>query len=584
MTGLARPPLSAGRGTAQRDPSVRGSMGSGGRKANRSRDEWRITLVILAFLVAYGTVTIRMGVLALYDPEEPQIARSVQAAKPVRGEILDRHGALLAGNLPGWSLYANPKVISDPKATAAALAEILPSVPREALEAKLTRDARFVWVKRPITPRQRQKVLELGNPGLSFAAREVRVYPSGRLASHIIGGVKTENEGVTHAEQVGNAGIEHFANARLSDPSQAGRPLHLSIDSAAQMTLQNVLLQGVHQFGAKGAAGILMDVKTGEIIAMASLPDFNPNLPRQPFNGEAAYNPRFNRAAQGLYELGSTFKVLTAAIALEAGTADPDMLIDTMNPVTYGKHKFRDKRPKPDQTVTDVVVRSSNVGAIRLALGVGTRRFKEALGKLGLFEVTPLELAEARLAKPSLPQTWTDLSTITISFGHGMSVSPVHLAAAYATLANGGQRVRPTLIKGGQETGEQVFSPRTSAQMMRMLRETVYRGTALRADIPGYEVGGKTGTAEKFRPEGGYYHDRVLATFAGVFPTSDPAYVLLVALDEPTDPESGKREASRTAVPVAGEVIRRVAPLLGLRPREGIQERRYPSISVGLGD
>ena len=548
------------------------------------RNDWRLMLVIMAFAMAYGAVTLRMGMLALNDPEEPQISRALQDTKPVRGEILDRNGALLAGNLPGWSLYANPKVISNPEATAQALARILPDMALEDLRAKLTRNARFVWIKRPITPRQRQAVFELGNPGLNFAAREVRVYPSGTLASHILGGVKTEKEGVAFAEQVGNAGIEHFANQHLADPSRADRPLELSIDSAAQLVLQEVLHKGVRRFGAKGASGILMNVKTGEIVAMASLPDFNPNLPRKRFTGEAAYNPRFNRAAQGLYELGSTFKVLTAAIALEAGTATPDMLIDTVTPVTYGRNRFKDKRPRPDQTVTDVVVRSSNVGAIRLALGVGTRRFREALDKLGLFDVTDLELSEARLAKPRLPAQWTDLSTITISFGHGLSVSPVHLASAFATLANQGRRVRPTLLRGGNPAGEPVFSPRTSAQMMRMLRETVYRGTALRADIPGYEVGGKTGTAEKFRPEGGYYHDRVIATFAGVFPTSDPAYVILVSLDEPTDPDSGKREASRTAVPVAGEVVRRVAPLLGLRPLDGVRQRRYASIPVGLAD
>ncbi|MEL6475934.1 MAG: penicillin-binding protein 2 [Pseudomonadota bacterium] len=554
------------------------------RQSLRPRDDWRLSLMIFAFLLAYGAVSVRMGLLALNDPEEPQIAASLQAAKPVRGEILDRNGALLAGNLPGWSLYANPKVISNPVKTAAQLAEILPDMAVEALEKKLSRNARFVWIKRPITPRQRQAVLELGNPGLNFAAREVRVYPSGTLASHILGGVKTEKEGVTFAEQVGNAGIEHFANARLSDPSRADQPLTLSIDSAAQMTLEQVLDAGVRRFGAKGAAGILMSVHTGEVVAMASKPDFNPNLPRQRFTGEAAYNPRFNRAAQGLYELGSTFKVITAAIALEVGIASPDMLIDTVTPVTYGRNTFKDKRPRPDQTVTDVVVRSSNVGAIRLGLGVGTRRFKAALARLGMFEVTPLELSEAQQARPRLPASWTDLSTITISFGHGLSISPVHLAAAYATLANQGRKVTPTLFKGGNPPGEQIFSPRVSSQMMRMLRETVYRGTALRADIPGYEVGGKTGTAEKFRPQGGYYHDRVIATFAGVFPTSDPAYVILISLDEPTDPESGKREASRTAVPVAGEAVRRIAPLLGLRPIDGAKARKYPSIPVGLAE
>lgn len=553
------------------------------RSGTRARDAWRILLVIVAFAIAYSVAGVRMGVMALHEPEEPQLAGAGRSPDPVRGEILDRNGALLAGNLPGWSLYADPRFVIQPEQAAADLARILPDVPLEKLQKQLASDRSFVWIKRPITPRQRQAVLELGNPGLSFAAREVRVYPSGRLAAHILGGVKTENEGVTFAEQVGSAGIEHFSNTRLSDPSRLGEPMELSIDSAAQLTVEEVLSIGTRRFRAKGASGILMDVGTGEIVAMASVPDFNPNLPRKPFNGEAAYNPRFNRTAQGLYELGSTFKVLTAAMAIEAGIVGPETLIDTGTPVTYGRNRFTDHgRIRPEQTVTDIVVRSSNVGAIRMALGLGTKRFKQGLRDLGLFDVMPLEVSEARQARPRFPRNWTDLTTITASFGHGISVSPVHLASAFSTLANDGQLTYPTLLKGGRAPGRQVFSPRTSRQMMRILRQVVERGTAIRGDVPGLELGGKTGTAEKFRPEGGYYEDRVISTFAGVFPTSEPKYAIVVSLDEPTDPESGKREASRTAVPVASEIVRRVAPLLGVRPKDTSTVVRRFAVPVGL--
>ncbi|MEM7239424.1 MAG: penicillin-binding protein 2 [Pseudomonadota bacterium] len=553
------------------------------RSATRARDAWRILLVIVAFSIAYSAAGIRMGVLALNEPEEPQLSGAGRSPDPVRGEILDRNGALLAGNLPGWSLYADPRFVIQPMQAAADLARIFPDVPLERIKKQLTSDRSFVWIKRPITPRQRQAVLELGNPGLSFAAREVRVYPSGRLAAHILGGVKTENEGVTFAEQVGSAGVEHYKNDRLSDPSRLSDALELSIDSAAQLTMEEMLDIGMRRFGAKGAMGILMDAATGEIVAMSSMPDFNPNLPRKPFTGEAAYNPRFNRAAQGLYELGSTFKVLTAAMAIEAGIVGPETMIDTGTPVTYGRNRFVDHgRIRPQQTVTDIVVRSSNVGSIRLALGLGTKRFKESLKELGLFDTVPLELSEARQARPRYPKNWTDLTTITASFGHGISVSPIHLASAYATLANDGRLTYPTLLKGGREPGRQIFSPRTSRQMMRILRQVVERGTAIRGDIPGLELGGKTGTAEKFRPEGGYYHDRVISTFAGVFPTSEPKYVIVVSLDEPTDPESGKREASRTAVPVASEIVRRVAPLLGVRPKDTSPSTRRFTVPVGL--
>ncbi|MEM8793153.1 MAG: penicillin-binding protein 2 [Pseudomonadota bacterium] len=552
------------------------------KAGQRQRAQWRVVLVMLAFAVAYVAAGARMGMLALAEPEEPQLVRGGQLPDPVRGEILDRRGNLLAGNLPGWSLYADPRFIIEPRETAAKLAAILPDVPRERIEKLLTRESSFVWIKRPITPRQRQAVLELGNPGLAFAAREVRVYPSGRLAAHVLGGVRTAHEGVTFAELVGSAGVEHHQNDRLSDPSSLAEPLALSIDSAVQATVEDVLGTAVGYFGAKGGAAILMKVQTGEIVALASLPDFNPNQPRRPYNGEPAYHPRFSRAVQGVYELGSTFKPITAALAIEAGIVEPETMIDTKTPVTYGRHRFVDHgRVRPMQSVTEVVMRSSNIGTIRMAQGLGTQRFREGLKRFGFFVPTGVELAEARTARPRYPRDWTDLTTITASFGHGISISPLHLASAYATLANRGRLTRPSLIKGGTAPGEQVISPRTSAQMMRVLREVVARGTARRADVPGYELGGKTGTAEKTRPEGGYYDDRVLSTFAGVFPTSRPEYVILVSLDEPTDPDSGKREASRTAVPTTGEMLRRIAPLLGLRPQDAPEQPGY-TVPVGL--
>jgi cell division protein FtsI (penicillin-binding protein 3) len=280
-------------------------------------------------------------------------------------------------------------------------------------------------------------------------------------------------------------------------------------------------------------------------------------------------NPRFNRAVQGRYELGSTFKVLTAAFALDSGVVASDSLIETGTALTYGRYRIRDMhRMPPEMTVTDIVVRSSNVGAARLALRVGTPRLKDYFKRLGFFEPLPLELAEAAGAAPLLPPKWTDLSSMTISFGHGLAASPVHLAAAFATLAGGGRRVLPTLIKGGAEPTERVFSPETARTMMQIIREVVRRGTGRRTNLPGYEVGGKTGTADKVRPGGGYYKKRVIATFASVFPTSNPRYALVISLDEPVD-RSGpvfKREASRTAVPVTAAAIGRIAPLLGMRP------------------
>jgi cell division protein FtsI (penicillin-binding protein 3) len=533
------------------------------------RDDWRLVLVMLGFLAAYGAVGVRMGLAALGDPSEPVRAAAPPAEKPVRGRITDRDGHLMAANLPAWALYADPREIRDPARAADALAPIFPGIGRERLFRRLSADRSFVWVARPVTPSQKAAVMDLrpAIPALEFGRREMRVYPSGRLAAHVMGGVRAEAEGVNAAELVGQSGVEAHFDARLRDAALAGRPLALSLDLRAQGALTEVLAAGIRRTGAMGGAAVLMDVRTGEIRALVSLPDYDPNARVSTVGGGDA-NPRFNRAVKGVYELGSVFKPITAAIAMDAGLVGPDTLIETGTPVSFGRQRIRDMhRMPPMMPVTDIIRRSSNVGAARLAMRVGTPRFREYLDRLGLLEPLPLELPEARSARPMLPPRWSDLSTMTISFGHGLAISPVHLAAAYATVASGGRRVVPTLQKGGRPPGERVFSERAARDALTMLRAVVERGTGRRADVPGYVVGGKTGTADKARPTGGYYRDRVLASFAAVFPVSDPAYTLLVMLDEPTDPETGRREASRTAVPVAARAIRRVAPMLGMRPR-----------------
>ncbi len=535
--------------------------------STRPRDDWRLILVMVTFVLAYAAVGLRMGLMAMAEPAEPQLARGERV--PVRGEITDRRGNLLAANLPAYSLYANPREIKDPDEVARKLAGIFPDLDATALREKLGSGSSFVWIKRPIGPRQRQAVLDLGDPGLKFGARTMRIYPAGRSVAHILGSVRAESEEVRFADFVGAGGIEGHFDSALRDPGRLGRPLELSIDLTVQEALREVLSAGMKEYSAKGAAGVLLDVHTGEVLALVSLPDFDPNEEPKAFRGKPEQDPRFNRAVQGLYELGSTFKVLTSAIALDTGQVRPDSMLETGEPLVFGRFRIRDMHRMPPQlSVTDTVVRSSNVGAARLALRVGTQRMKDYLKRLGLFEPLPLELAEATRAAPLLPPKWTDLSTVTISFGHGLAASPLHLAAAYSAIANGGRRVRPTLLKGGREPGERVFSAETSAQMMRIMRQVVTRGTARLADLPGYEVGGKTGTADKPRPGGGYHADRVLATFAAVFPTSQPKYALVVSLDEPVD-RSGKiakREASRTAVPVARTALERIAPLLGMRP------------------
>ncbi|MEO1274274.1 MAG: penicillin-binding protein 2 [Pseudomonadota bacterium] len=541
------------------------------RATARERDNWRLILVIFAFVLFYGVLGGRMALMALSEPAEPTLGASAQA-EPVRGAITDRAGRLLAANLPAYSLYAHPSEMHDAEGSARALAEIFPDMEEADLRALLTDRRSFVWVRRPVTPRQKDRVLDIGEPGLLFGYRDLRFYPAGRTAAHIVGSVKAGREAVHHAELVGAGGAERHFDKRLRNPAWAGAPLALTIDLSAQAALADVLSREKDRLGAKGAAGILMRT-TGEVVAMVSLPDFDPNERLKKKDKAAGRSPRFNRAVQGVYELGSVFKPITAAMALDAGVATPDSLIATGEPIVWRRQRVRDMHRMPAQmTVTDIIRRSSNVGSARLALMVTTPRFKEYLDALGMFEPSPLEIAEARGARPLLPPKWTELSTMNIAFGHGLAVSPMHLAAAYATLANDGRRVVPTLRQGyvPEGAGKEIFTPRAARQVLAMLRSVVTDGTGRRADVKGYEIGGKTGTADKPREDGrGYHRDRVLATFASVFPVSEPEYVLVVSMDEPTD-RSGRypsRQASRTAAPAVREAVRRIAPILGLRPR-----------------
>ncbi|HHI71262.1 MAG TPA: penicillin-binding protein 2, partial [Rhodobacteraceae bacterium] len=404
-----------------------------------------------------------------------------------------------------------------------------------------------------------------------FGPREMRLYPNGRLAAHILGGATFGREGVNSAEVIGVAGVEKAFDEYLRDPAQDGKPLQLSIDLTVQAAIREVLFGGMKLMNAKGAAAVLMDVKTGELISMVSLPDFDPNTrPAVLTKGDASDSPLFNRAVQGVYELGSVFKVFTAAKALDLGIVNPSTMISTNGPLRWGKFRIRDfHNYGPRLSMTDVIVKSSNIGTANVAVKIGAARQREFLGSLGLLEPTPVELVEAHGAKPLLPKKWSELSTMTISYGHGLSTSPLHLAAAYSSVLNGGYRVKPTLLRqDGPRMGERVVSERTSKQLRSILRQVVQRGTASFGEVEGYAVGGKTGTADKPKPTGGYYKDKVVATFASVFPAHDPKYVLVVTLDEPVETSGPKprRTAGWTSVPVAAEVIRRVAPLLGLRP------------------
>ncbi|NSX54733.1 peptidoglycan D,D-transpeptidase FtsI family protein [Parasulfitobacter algicola] len=542
------------------------------RDRARTRAEGRLLVLGIFFLCAFMSVSIRMAVLAASDPVEPRASASAASIINQRNDIVDRHDRILATNLQTYSLYAQPPVMIDKAEAAQKLVAIFPDLNETKLLEQFSGSRKFIWIKRRISPEQKQAVHDIGDPGLQFGPREMRLYPNGAIASHVLGGASFGREGVSSAEVIGIAGVEKQFDRYLRDPANGGAPLQLSLDLTIQAATEEVLAGGMRLMNAKGAAAILMDIHTGEVIALTSLPDFDPNdRPRPLTEGDQSDSPLFNRAVQGVYELGSTFKIFTAAQALDLGLVTPDTIMDTKAPMKWGRFTINDFRNYgPKLSVTDVIAKSSNVGTARIALEIGADRQKAFLDHLHLMKPLPFEMVEAHGVNPLYPRNWSELSVMTISYGHGISTSPLHLAGAYASLLNGGTRITPTLIKqDGPQNGDRIVSERTSIQAREMLRKVVTDGSASFAEVPGYFVAGKTGTADKpLTNAAGYYEDRVIATFASVFPHYDPKYVLVVTLDEPveTSGEEPRRTAGWTAVPVAAEIIRRTAPLLGLRP------------------
>ncbi|MEP1352651.1 MAG: penicillin-binding protein 2 [Tateyamaria sp.] len=554
------------------------------RDTSRQRAEGRLLVLGVFFFCAFMVVGFRMGMLATSEPVEPRASAQGAAISAARADIVDRKGRLLATNFETHALYAQPPHMIDPMRAAKELAAIFPDLEEKKLVKDFTGKRKFLWIRKKISPEQMQAVHEIGDPGLLFGPREMRLYPNGSLAAHVMGGASFGKEGVHAAEVIGVAGVEKHFDDYLRDPAKGQRPLKLSLDLTVQAAAERVLYGGMKIMNAKGATSILMDVHTGEVVSVVSLPDFDPNnRPRPATSGDQSDSPLFNRSVQGVYELGSTFKIFTAAQAVDLGLVSPETVIDTKGPMRVGGFPIGEFRNKNygKLTVSDIIVKSSNRGTGRMALDIGVKRQQEFLKSLGFFEATPFEIVEARTGKPLLPKRWTDLSAVTVSYGHGLSTSPMHLAAGYAAIANGGYTVAPTILKqNGPRLGKRVMSESSAKAARDMLRAVVTTGTASMGEVPGYAVGGKTGTADKPKPKGGYYEDKVIATFATIFPTHDPKYVLIVTLDEPVETSGAKprRTAGWTAVPVAAEMIGRIAPLLGLRP--GVEPRSLTDITL----
>jgi cell division protein FtsI (penicillin-binding protein 3) len=535
--------------------------------ARRALDGCRPRLLVagILFMVAFAVIGVRLAQVTLlpHGITVPRIARFDPAPPPppLRADIVDRHGKLLAATLDSPSLYANPRQIPDPADTADKLVATLPGLDRAALLAKLSSGKGFVWVKRHLTPDQEYAVNQLGLPGLQFQHEERRVYPYGALLSHAVG--------FTGIDDNGEAGIERGLDKSLRD---RGEPMQLSVDLRLQYILHEELQRVVEDFTAKGGAGLIMNVNTGEVLAMVSLPDFDPSHPDtlDPSHPEWTIAERmFNRVTLGDYEIGSVFKIFTTAMGLDSGATTMTGRFDATYPIHIGRFTISDYHGKHRwETVPEILMYSSNIGEAKIALAVGADRQQEYLRRFGLLSSPSFELKE--VGRPHYPAKWREVNVMTIGFGHGISETPLQIATAGSALVNGGILRPATLLKlppGGAPQGVRVISPETSEHMRKLLRMVVMYGTGEMVDAPGYVVGGKTGTADKV--EGRHYAERkLLSSFLGVFPMTAPKYLVLVMVDEPHPNKAshGFATAGWTAAPAVGRTIVRIAPLLGVQP------------------
>lgn len=522
----------------------------------------RLVVTALVFLLAFTAVGARMVDVAVIDRNPPKQHAQPQARTDElqmdRADISDRTGVLLASSLPTVSLFARPEDLRlakvDIENAAIRLVTALPELDLEETIERLSSGRQFVYLKRNLTPRQQYDVNNLGIPGLLFEKGERRIYPHGPLASHAVGVTDVDNKGV--------AGIEkRFENALR----ESREPLALSIDIRVQTIVRNELARSVEEFSAVGGTGMVMDVRTGELVAMVSLPDFDPNDPPAPTDPSM-----FNRATKGAYEMGSTFKLFNTAMVLDHGKANLNSSFDASKPLVFAGHTIHDDHALNRWlTIPEILIHSSNIGSARMALDAGTEAQRAFMGRIGMLQSPPLELPE--VGGPLVPSPWREINTVTISFGHGLSVTPLQLLAGTAALVNGGEYHAPTLLArapGDAVPAIRVVKPKTSESMRQLMRMVVTEGTGKKADVPGYEVGGKTGTAEKVG-NGGYRKKAVLSSFIAAFPMDAPRYAVLMMIDEPqaTKQTFGFITAGWTAAPAAGRVIAQIAPLLGLMPK-----------------
>ena len=518
----------------------------------------RIRIGATIFMAVLLIVVLRLAEVSLFGAKQLRSALP-QAITTTRADITDRKGELLATALKTYSLYAEPRKIWNVEEAAQQILSVRPELDGAVLRRRLSSDRAFVWIERGLAPKERQAVFDLGQPGLAFREEPKRVYPRGKLASHIVG--------FTNVDMEGAAGSERAFDEVLS--AKNAPALALSVDMRVQFALADELQKGLEAFEADSNAGIVLNIKTGEILALASLPNFDPNNP-----SATLPKTRFNHASMSTYDLGSVFKPLTMAMVLEEGAASLSETYPVHKPFKVRDKFIRDDHPsKVALAMPEILAESSNRGTAMLALKLEEGAMQRYLKGLGLFDRVPFELAES--AKPQIQERWIDLTRVTVSYGHGISVTPLALATAIGAMLNDGLYVAPTLqmrdAANAPET-RRVFSSSTSQTMRDMMRYVVTHGTGRRAAVHGYGVMGKTGTAEKPK-EGGYDEKALVTSFVGAFPYTDPTYVVMISYDEPKAVEGthGYATAGWNAAPTTGKIIERIAPMLGVQRRFGAQ-------------
>ncbi|MFO1189123.1 MAG: penicillin-binding protein 2 [Alphaproteobacteria bacterium] len=542
----------------------------GASKAAMDTGRTRLFVTGVVMGTAFLAIAGRLVDVSVFKPTgEMRFGRTTVSAPLIvqRGDITDRNGVLLATSLPTASLYADARRVLDPAGAATRLAQVLPGLDVEDTHNKLASGKSFVWIRRNLTPREHFEVNRLGIPGLDFQREERRVYPQGQIAAHVLG--------FTDIDGYGISGVERVLDQALRENNESVR---LSIDIRLQHLVREELRRAMGEFQAIGATGIILDANNGEVLALESLPDFDPNAP-----ASSDTEARFNRATLGVYEMGSTFKIFNTAMALDSGTTSINAGYDASHPIQVARFTIRDDHPKARWlSVPEIFMYSSNIGSVKMALDAGTRTQQAFLKKMGMLDPVKIELPEVGM--PMVPSPWREINTMTIAFGHGIAVTPLHLASGVATVVNGGTQYAPTLIRrAGEATGNRVISAKTSATMRKLMRLVVEQGTGKQANVPGYLTGGKTGTAEK-ASSAGYRRKALISSFVGAFPMNDPKYVVLVMLDEPKGNRStyGFASGGWTAAPTMARIVNRMAPMVGIPPIDDAAPQVRDAIAIDL--